>query len=134
MDSLERRRLIERHITKFNDWKLIRRKVGVLKTCMLKLQMLLEIYILILSLFLSLSPFSFSLYPQSDWPVSKINEELKTPANKKTTFRLSYSILSPIQIGFQLLKISRRPGGCRFSIGYWPDPDVGKRKKLYRRQ
>lgn len=98
--------------------------------------MLLEIYILILSLFLplSFSLFSFSLYPQSDWPVSKINEELKTPANKKTTFRLSYSILSPIQIGFQLLKISRRPGGCRFSIGYWPDPDVGKRKKLYRRQ
>lgn len=31
LDSLERRRLIERHITKFNDWKLIRRKVGVLK-------------------------------------------------------------------------------------------------------
>lgn len=29
LDSLERRRLIERHITKFNDWKLIRRKVGV---------------------------------------------------------------------------------------------------------
>lgn len=96
--------------------------------------MLLEIYILILSLFLSLPPFSSSIYPQSDWPVSKINEELKTPANKKTTFRLSYSILSPIQIGFQLLKISRRPGGCRFSIGYWLDPDVGKRKKLYRRQ
>lgn len=31
LDSLERRRLIERHITKFNDWKLIRRKEGVLK-------------------------------------------------------------------------------------------------------